>query len=59
MVIRAEPYIPFIYVNGTFKMISVPNASFTLVNGIAPGGMITRTTVPNGTNTHKGIHGNL
>jgi hypothetical protein len=52
-----EPYIPFIYVNGTFKVISVPNASFTLVNGIALGGMITGTTVPNGTNTTKGFTG--
>jgi hypothetical protein len=54
-----EPDIPFIYVSGTFKVISVPNASFTLLNGIAPGGMITGTTVPNGTNTTKGVHGNL
>ena len=52
-----EPYIPFIYVNGAFKVISVPNASFTLVNGIAPGGMIIGTTVPNGTSTAEGFTG--
>ena len=52
-----EPYIPFLYANGTFKVISVPNASFTLVNGIAPAGMITGTTVPNGTNNAKGFTG--
>jgi hypothetical protein len=52
-----EPYIPFIYVNGTFKVISVPNASNTLVQGIAPNGTITGTAVPNGSNNTEGFIG--
>ena len=29
---------PFLYANGTFKLIQAPNATFTYVYGIAPGG---------------------
>jgi hypothetical protein len=31
---------PFLYANGTFKLIQAPNATYTNVYGIAPGGLI-------------------
>src|SRR5437879_12809575 len=45
-----EPSIAFLYANGVFKVISVPNSFNTIVQGIAPGGMITGKTLPNGSN---------
>jgi hypothetical protein len=44
---EAEPLGPpiyFIYVNGVFKQIDVPNSSFTQVSGISAGGVISGTT---------------
>jgi hypothetical protein len=38
----------FLYANGTFTLINVPNSLFTEVDGIAPGGLITRRTATNG-----------
>ena len=44
---EAEPLGPpiyFIYVNGVFRQIDVPNSSFTQVSGISAGGVISGTT---------------
>ena len=38
------PPIYFMYANGVFKQIDVPNSSFTQVSGISAGGVITGTT---------------
>jgi hypothetical protein len=43
---------PFLYANGTFKLIQVPNASYTYVYGIAPGGLIAGYAV-----LSDGLHG--
>ena len=42
-----EPSTAFLYANGVFKVISVPNSFYTIANGIAPGGLITGMTLPN------------
>jgi len=50
-----EPSIAFLYANGVFKVISVPNSFNTIVQGMAPGGMITGKTLPNGSSTANGF----
>jgi hypothetical protein len=43
---------PFLYANGTFKLIKTPNATYTYVYGIAPGGLIAGYAV-----FSDGLHG--
>jgi hypothetical protein len=38
----------YLYANGTFKLINVPNSVFTEVDGIAPGGLVTGRTATKG-----------
>jgi len=40
VIVGSADFGPFLYANGTFKLIQVPNASYTYVYGIAPGGLI-------------------
>jgi hypothetical protein len=42
-----EPYTSFLYENGLFKVISVPNSLLTQVQGISPDGLIVGFTVLN------------
>jgi len=42
-----EPYISFLYANGAFKVISVPNSFSTNVSGISANGVITGNVVYN------------
>jgi hypothetical protein len=35
-----EPYVSFIYVNGVFRTITVPNSFDTLVTGVSANGII-------------------
>lgn len=45
----------FLYANGAFKVISVPNSFYTHANGIAPNGLITGMTLLNGAATTSGF----
>jgi hypothetical protein len=54
-----EPYIPFIYINGTFKIISVPNASHISALGVSANGAITGMALPKWGEQRGGIHWNL
>jgi hypothetical protein len=41
VIVGSADFGPFLYANGAFRLIQVPNATYTYVYGIAPGGLIT------------------
>jgi hypothetical protein len=52
VIVGSADFGPFLYANGTFKLIQVPNATYNYVFGIAPNGLIAGYAV-----LSDGLHG--